>query len=63
MAKTERVFIETKEAAIILNRSAKTASRYFSIIRDAYNKSKRSRITIQEFCEYFELDRNTLNLS
>jgi hypothetical protein len=63
MATIERKFIETKEAEVILNRSNSTVLRYFALIRDTYNKSKRSRITIQEFCEYFELDRNTLKLS
>lgn len=63
MAKTERVFIETSEAATILNRATNTVRRYFSLIRAVHNKQPRSRITIQEFCEYFEIDRNTLNLS
>lgn len=58
----KRLFIETKEVAILLGRSLSTARRRMQLIRDAYNKPDKTPITIAEFCAYYDISPDKLKL-
>lgn len=55
----QAIFIETKDAAIILNRSISTVRRLFKNIRVAYAKPQDSRIQVEEFCAYMDIKPET----
>lgn len=50
-----RMDIKSDEIALLIGVNQNTARRYLRIMKEVYNKKKHQKITIAEFCGYYDL--------
>lgn len=55
-----RIDIKSDEIALLMGVAENTARRYMREIKKVYDKKKHQKITITEFCEYFDLPYKTV---
>ena len=54
------IFVTVKDLQIINDCSYSTAYRKYQVIKDAFNKEKHQKITINELCDYLGITHNEL---
>lgn len=54
--------ITTKDIASIFHVTQRTAQRQLALLRDAYGMKKQSIVTLERFCEYFEIDPKHIHI-
>jgi len=54
------LLITSKEIQAITGYTFKAAQKEHRAVRDALGKTKSKRLTVKEYCEYYELDYNEI---
>jgi len=52
------IIIRPKDIQRLFNVSRSTASRNMSLLREVYKKKKSQKVTINEFCSYYDVPYN-----
>jgi len=52
------IIIRPKDIQKVFNCSRSTASRNMSLLREVYKKKENQKVSIKEFCKYFDLSYN-----
>ena len=54
--------ITSKDVASIFHVTQRTAQRQMALLRDAYGLSKHAVITLERFCDYYEIDPKDIHI-